>query len=124
MLPFFTFAQELGKTKTLFGSVKTLITGTLIPLVFSLALLMFFWGVVKYIKSEGSAKEDGRKIMIWGVVAMFVMASIWGIVYLIRSELGIGSQTNMPLPTIGGSGDGAEEENGGCYPEGGDLTGC
>jgi len=56
----------LEKTKTLLGSVKGIV-GILIPVVFGLAILLFFWGIVKFIWSEGGGKEDGKKIMLWGV---------------------------------------------------------
>jgi len=104
MIPIISFAEQLGQTKTLFQSAKDIITTTLIPLVFTLALLLFFWGIVKYIWGEGQGKEDGRKIMIWGIVALFVMASVWGIVTFIQTELlgGPGPNT-VPIPTIGGS---------------------
>jgi hypothetical protein len=100
--PLFASAQEpLGKTWDLLDNAGSIIRNILIPLVFSLALLFFFWGVVKYIKSEGQGKEDGRKIMIWGVVALFVMASVWGIIRYVFSEiLGNAETSTMEVPTI------------------------
>jgi hypothetical protein len=68
------------------------ITNVLIPLAFALCLLYFFWGVVKYIRTgAGSDKgaEEGKRIMIWGIVGLFVAVSIWGIITFIQSELGI-----------------------------------
>ena len=106
MLPLFAVAQAgtpLGQTNTFFTNLLSLITDILIPLVFTLALLFFFWGVAKYIWSEGQAKAEGKQIMIWGVVALFVMSSIWGIVYFIRDEFGIQNDVSAPIPTIGGS---------------------
>ncbi len=83
-----------------FESILFIVQDVLIPLVFSLALLVFFWGVVKYIRSEGQGKAEGRNIMIWGIVALFVMASVWGLVYFIRNELNIGPATSATVPTI------------------------
>jgi hypothetical protein len=101
VLPLIAGADSLMRTQNLFVQVRDMIRGILIPLVFSLALLLFFYGVAKYIWSEGQGKEDGKKFMIWGVVALFVMASVWGIVAFINDELGLGGQTNVPIPTIG-----------------------
>jgi predicted PurR-regulated permease PerM len=74
-----------------------IVTNTLIPLAFALCLLYFFWGVAKYIRtgagSEEAAKE-GKKVMIWGIVGLFVAFSIWGIISFIQSELGIGPIRN------------------------------
>lgn len=92
----------LENTESILNSVLYLVRDFVIPIVFTLALLLFFWGVVKYIRSEGQGKEDGRKIMIWGVVALFVMSSIWGLVSFLRDELDLGSgTTNMQIPRIG-----------------------
>lgn len=101
VLPVFASAA-LVETAGLLTQAYMIIKGVVIPLVFSLALLLFFWGMVKYIWSEGQGKEEGKKIMIWGVVALFVMSSVWGLVAFIQSELlGGSSPTNMPIPTIG-----------------------
>jgi len=101
ILPLFSSAVYLTKTTGILTGAEVIVTEVLIPLMFTLALVLFFWGIVKYIWSEGTGKEEGRKIMIWGVIALFVMSSIWGIVYFMRSELNIGSEKNMPIPTIG-----------------------
>lgn len=63
-----------------------------IPIAFALALLAFFWGLAHFIllkSGSETAREDGSRIMIWGVVALFVMTSIWGIVRFMQGELGI-----------------------------------
>lgn len=66
-----------------------IITSTLIPMAFALCLLYFFWGVAKYIKEVGQGKEEGKRIMVWGVVGIFVAFSIWGIIAFLQSELNI-----------------------------------
>ena len=59
----------------LIDSAFAIVNNTLIPLAFSLCLLYFFWGMVKYIRtgaeSESAAKE-GKRIMVWGIVGLFV----------------------------------------------------
>jgi SNF family Na+-dependent transporter len=100
--PIFTFAL-LSNTSTLLGDAKDIVTTTLVPLAFILALLFFFWGIAKYIWSAGNEKEEGKKIMYWGVIALFVMSCVWGIVTFISDELGLNSpnSTNsITIPTI------------------------
>lgn len=101
VLPVLASAQ-LGGTQSLFMEALGIVRNILIPIAFSLALLYFFWGVAKYIKSEGDGKAEGQKIMVWGVVALFVMSSVWGLVYFLREELlsGLGWTPNMDIPTI------------------------
>ena len=100
-LPLFASAQQLGKTRGLLESIQSMVTDILIPLVFTLALLFFFWGMVKYIWVEGQGKDEGKKFMIWGVVALAVMTCIWGLVSFISTELGLENQGDISIPTIG-----------------------
>ncbi len=67
------------------------IINLLIPIVFALALLYFFWGLAQYILASGdpTAQESGRNKMIWGIVALFVMASVWGLVRFLGTAIGV-----------------------------------
>jgi TRAP-type C4-dicarboxylate transport system permease small subunit len=100
LVPHISSAVELGGTTTLFTNLYNLVTQILTPLVFTLALLMFFWGMVKYIKSAGTEKDEGKKIMIWGIIALFVMSSVWGLVTFIQRELNIDNVDSVRVPTI------------------------
>jgi hypothetical protein len=101
-LPVVMFAQgpQLLNTETLITSVGYLI-GLLIPIVAALALLYFFWGLAEFIRAQGNEekKKEGKSIMTWGIVALFVMVSIWGIVNYIASDLGL-VDTTPTAPTI------------------------
>lgn len=62
----------------------------LIPIAFALGLLFFFWGMAQYIFKAGDekAKTEGRNRMVQGVIALFVMTMVWGLVYLLGSIVG------------------------------------
>jgi hypothetical protein len=53
--------------------------------------------VARFIKSAGNEKEikDSKNLVIWGIVGLFVLFSVWGIVAFIRNEFGFGS--GVPL---------------------------
>ena len=94
---------NLTQTENLIRRAGRILTTLVIPIVFTLALLFFFWGVAKYIRSAGEEKEEGKKIMIWGVVGIAVMASIWGLVAWLQVEfLGTaqGSNINQQIPGV------------------------
>lgn len=100
ILPQLTFAAGLGD---FVDSGYDLITNILIPLAFALCLLYFFWGVAKYIKnsaSGNSAAEDAKKTILWGLIGVFIAFSIWGIIVLIRNELGIPDIQNVEKPGL------------------------
>jgi hypothetical protein len=78
--------------KDLIVEASNIIESFLVPLAFALSLLYFFWGIAKYIRTDaGSEKavEQGRNVIFWGLIGMFVAISIWGIVALLKSELEI-----------------------------------
>jgi len=107
ILPVVSLAQNFDKTDTLLRSASKIVTEVLIPLAFVLALLFFFWGIAKYVWSVGEAKDEAKSVMIWGIVALFVMSSVWGLVAFIQGELlGGPGPNNIEIPTIGGGGGG------------------
>ncbi|MBA3732832.1 hypothetical protein H0W91_00460 [Patescibacteria group bacterium] len=61
------------------------------PVIIGLAFLYFFWGVGQFILHAGDSKtrDEGKQKMIWGVVALFVIISIMGIISFIGNALGI-----------------------------------
>lgn len=65
------------------------ILSLLIPLLAAAALLVFFWGIVKFIRHAGSedVREDAKNTMFWGLIGLFVMVSIWGIVIFFYQDL-------------------------------------
>lgn len=94
-LPFVAAAQgRLTNLQQLIGSVGQIV-GMLIPIVIGLAMLAFFWGLFKYIKSSGEGHKEGVNVMIAGVAALFVMVSVWGIVQFAQSALGISGTTQQ-----------------------------
>lgn len=70
----------------------------LIPLIGSLAFLAFAWGVARFIRSTGSETDmkKSKAFIIWGVIGMFVLATVWGIVSFIRGEFGFSGSFGIP----------------------------
>jgi Type IV secretion system pilin len=68
------------------------IMGYAIPIIFSLALVVFLWGIVKYIVPAGDETSiaEGRTMMIYGLIGLAVMVAVWGLVGLVtKTFLGI-----------------------------------
>jgi len=84
-------APTLGNIQVLAQSIGSIVN-TLLPIVVAIALLGFFWGLAKFIFAAGdeSKKEEGKRVMVWGVIALFVMVSVWGLVFFIGNAVGIG----------------------------------
>lgn len=70
----------------LVGLVTDLI-GLLTIIIFVLTMLVFFWGLIKNILLKGAEPENlkaGKSIMLWGIIVLVIMVSIWGILSLLQ----------------------------------------
>ncbi len=99
---FTAFAQNQVNGSQLFQllSLAQTIVNRLSPIMVTIALLAFFWYLIKFIAkgSQSSTERDlSLKGMGYSILALFVMVSIWGIVGNIQTILGI---TPMSQPTV------------------------
>jgi len=80
-----------AKLGDLFIYATCLINGAVIPLIGSLAVAMFVWGIVQYVISDGdeTQKQKGKSLMIWGIIGLTVMVGVWGIVRIVGTTFGI-----------------------------------
>ena len=78
------------------------LVNALVPIAIGFAVLFFFWGLAKYILNAGDEekKKEGRSIMIWGVIALFIMVSIWGIVSVLADTFGVKNDQELMVPSI------------------------
>lgn len=73
----------------------------LIPLAFSAGVLFFMWRGAIYIFNSGSeeGKSEGKRVLMWGMISLFLMASIWGIIRFAQQD-SIGDTSPLELPII------------------------
>ncbi len=90
LTPAFAYAAPLDGLKGLLITFGGFIN-ILIRIIFGLAMIYFFWGLSQFILHSGDPKKlaEGRSKMVWGIVAIFVFLSIYGIIYFIGNILGI-----------------------------------
>jgi hypothetical protein len=76
----------LASAATLLDTLKlaNTVLNAAIGLFITLAIVVFFWGLITYLTSGGEDKAAGLNRMFMGVVAIFVMVSIWGIIRLLQ----------------------------------------
>ena len=63
----------------------------LIPLIISVALVLFLIGIVQYVTAGGDEEKRSaaRGMIIFGIIALFVMVSVWGFVKVLSTTFGI-----------------------------------
>jgi len=62
------------------------------PLLITVATIYFVWGVLQYITSgaDEGKRAEARQTMIYGVIGLFVIVSVWGLISLIKGFTGLG----------------------------------
>lgn len=75
-------------------AVVKLLTNVVEPIVkflFAAAVFYFIFGVFVYIRNADDSSErlSGGRHILYGTVGLFIMISVWGIIAVIRSTLGV-----------------------------------
>ncbi|OJI08687.1 MAG: hypothetical protein COV08_03300 [Candidatus Vogelbacteria bacterium CG10_big_fil_rev_8_21_14_0_10_49_38] len=74
----------------LLDNIKEQIINPVIMLLFGLALLYFLWGLVQFLAKNNSAVVDKKELrdkMIYGLIGMTIMASVFGIMHVITNTI-------------------------------------
>ncbi len=69
----------------------------IVPFLIGLAVVIFIYGVLLFMFNDGGEKrEEGKQYMIWGIVGIFVMVSVWGLVAILTGTF----QLDNKVPSI------------------------
>lgn len=65
--------------------VVTYIIDPALLVIFACGFLLFVYGLVEFLwkLNEGGEAEEGKRHMVWGIVGMFIMVSVYGILDII-----------------------------------------
>jgi hypothetical protein len=86
LLPVVVFAQSLSEIKNINGlSTRLLAIGDIVIYLFvSVAVVYIIWHVVQYfIKPSKDSRKDAGMNILWGIVGLFIIVSIWGLVNIL-----------------------------------------
>lgn len=93
-LPTLSFAQgapsEPPKDFGEFAGIVMDLISLAIPIVIGLSLIAFLWGLTVFILNADNEEKitEGKTFMVWGVIGLFVMVSVWGIINLLTGSFG------------------------------------
>ena len=81
-----------------------------IPILIGLALIYFLWGVAQYVVKQGdeTAQGEARSMMLYGIIALFVMISVWGLVQVLNSTFKINAGGAPTVPQLPGFPDSSD----------------
>jgi TRAP-type mannitol/chloroaromatic compound transport system permease small subunit len=103
--PSFSFAAHVvghSATGGLSGVIDTAtgLANQLYSLVFVLIILAFAWGVLVFVFKSGEDSTEGKNMMIWSIVALFVLVSVWGIIGILQKTVGVDNKNAINAPGI------------------------
>jgi len=88
-LPFLALAQTSGSgyvsyLTNLIAQVGNILN-ILIPILVTAAVVVFFVDLVQYIAGGEKTKTNGTTVMKAGLISIFIMVSLWGIIALFQN---------------------------------------
>lgn len=97
----FAQTQELQEITSNLEAVSAIVRW-LIIITISAAFLVFFYNAVSYIFTADGEKEGQKSRMIWSLIVMVIITSLWGIIIFFRNLIGIdeGASNNVEIPTV------------------------
>lgn len=104
MLPVWVHAQGgwaeggSGEIDRFGKDIINFIDNVITPFMFAVALVLFIYGAFLFLIAsggDGEERQKGRQFMFWGIIALVIIVSLWGIVNLISGGLGFGDDEDI-----------------------------
>jgi lysylphosphatidylglycerol synthetase-like protein (DUF2156 family) len=98
ILPAIAFGGSRPSNFTQLAANIMQILDPLMVLAVVLAVMFFLYGVVKYLAQYGNEKARGESVqtITYGVIGLFVMVAMWGLVKLLQETLLGGGGAGIP----------------------------
>ncbi len=96
-MPALAFAADVNNV---LSTISDLL-GKAVTLLISVAVVYFVWGTFKYISADGpDDRSEGRQKMIHGIIGIFVIISLWGIISVLGNTFDLGGSGVQPGPDV------------------------
>jgi hypothetical protein len=100
LLPTLAFAQSNLTIIPFLHRVSDLILNPIILLLFSLSFVYFAYGVVRFLSTnagdKSSTRVEARNSIMWGIIGMTIMFSVYGILNFVLATFGISGVNLRP----------------------------
>ena len=66
----------------------------------ALALVGFLWGAARYVlfADDAAKRKEGSTFMLYGIIALFVIISVWGLVEILGATFDVDVRFLPQLP--------------------------
>lgn len=81
----------MSRFDTFLVNLSVEVINPIIKVLFALAIVYFLYGVAKFLmnQEDEESRTSGKKHMLWGIVGIFIMMAVWGIMNLVIATLNI-----------------------------------
>ena len=90
----------MNQADALVAKFISFVVNPIILLLFSLGLLFFIYGLVQFmfnLAQGGENRSEGKSHMLWGIIGMFIMSSVFGIIRLLDSTFLLDIKNPNPI---------------------------
>lgn len=89
LVPLFAFAQTIS---TILGTIQGILN-VVMPILITIGVVYFVWNVIQFaLTGDAEKKEQAQEHMIRGIIALFVILAIWGLIAVLFNTFGISQQ--------------------------------
>lgn len=91
-------SSDIESIADIFDLAVCILKKSVWPLLISISVIVFIVGVIKYISNgdDSTKREEGRNFIIYGLVGLFVIVSVWGLVGVLQGTFGLGTTPFIP----------------------------
>lgn len=84
-------ANNMDSLGGIVNSFSCLLIKSVVPFLIALSVVGFIWGIFQFFLNPDNEekKKNGKSFMVWGLIALFVIVSMWGIVGLLSNTFQI-----------------------------------
>lgn len=86
----------------LIDRINTIGTVAVLPFLFTIAFFILLYGIVNYVRQGDNEEKraEGRMFIIWGIISIFIMLSVWGLVNILVKSFNFGDNKVPQLKSI------------------------
>ncbi|MEW5908046.1 MAG: hypothetical protein AB1643_02615 [Patescibacteria group bacterium] len=98
LIPIAALAQTIV---SIIGQVASIVS-LIVPLLIGIALIVFIWGVIRYITAGGdeAKRAEARNTILYGVIGLFAIIAVWGLVKVLSTTFNIQRGGTIERPQL------------------------
>lgn len=75
----------------LFNYISCILSTNIVSLLITIAMIGFIWGVIQMFINPNNeeARKQGKAYVLWGLIGLFVIISVWGLVSVLTNTFGV-----------------------------------